>query len=134
MPMTILRNSRQPGKESELKGATFTGDVWADPIYVNPSDGANMNNMMFTPSARTHWHEHEFGCVLLVNAGSGWVCDRGGKPEKLSVGDIVWAPPGTVHWHGADEHSYMLHHAISFGKTTWFEAVNDAQYNERNSK
>jgi quercetin dioxygenase-like cupin family protein len=60
------------------------------------------------------------------------VCDKGGEPQRLNVGDIVWAPAGTVHWHGADEGSYLLHMAISHGKTTWFDAVTDEEYNKKN--
>lgn len=127
--MTIIRNSHAPGKSSELKGATFTGDVWAEPIFGDAN--INMGHVTFTPCARTHWHTHEGGQVLRVLAGSGWVCDKGGEPQRLGVGDMVWAPPGTTHWHGGDDCTYMTHLAISYGKTTWLEAVDDAEYKKR---
>jgi len=132
MPMTIIRDSRAPGKQTELRGPTFTGDVWADPVLANEKEGITINNVMFTPCARTHWHHHENGQVLKVTAGSGWICDKGGEPQRLNVGDIVWAPAGTVHWHGADEGSYLLHLAISHGKTTWYDAVTDEEYSKKN--
>jgi len=67
--------------------------------------------------------------MLTVTAGSGWVCDKGGKPQKLSVGDIVWCPAGTTHWHGADKGSYMVHTAATHGKMEWHEPVSDEEYN-----
>jgi quercetin dioxygenase-like cupin family protein len=50
----------------------------------------------------------------------------------LHVGDIVWAPAGTTHWHGGDDGTYLLHLAISYGKTTWADAVTDEEYNKKN--
>jgi quercetin dioxygenase-like cupin family protein len=127
--MTIIRDSHAPGKSTELRGPTFTGDVWADPVFASPE--LSINNIMFTPCARTHWHHHEGGQVLKVTAGGGWICDKGGEPQRLGVGDVVYAPAGTVHWHGADEGSYMLHMAISLGKTTWYDAVDEKEYGRR---
>ncbi len=31
---------------------------------------------------------------LCVLAGSGWVCDKGGRPQRLNDGDVAWCPPG----------------------------------------
>ncbi|KAK5052152.1 hypothetical protein LTR84_002956 [Exophiala bonariae] len=129
MPMTIVRNSRTPGVSTEKRGATFTGDVWADPILT--AEGITIGHVTFTPCARTHWHHHENGQVLEVKVGSGWICDKGGEPQRLEVGDIVWAPPGTTHWHGADDGSMMTHLAISHGKTTWLDPVTDEQYQQK---
>lgn len=130
MPMTIIRGSRDAAQATEKRGPTFTGEVWADPILNNPDEGITIVNVTFTPCARTHWHHHENGQVLEVKAGSGWICDKGGKPQRLNVGDIVWAPPGTTHWHGGTKGSILTHFAISRGKTSWLEPVTEEQYNE----
>lgn len=130
MPMTIIRNSRAAGVSTEKRGPTFTGDVWADPVLT--AEGITIANVTFTPCARTYWHHHENGQVLEVKVGSGWICGKGGEPQRLEVGDIVWAPPGTTHWHGADEGSIMTHLAISRGKTTWLDPVTDEQYQQKN--
>jgi quercetin dioxygenase-like cupin family protein len=127
MPMTIVRDSRDKAQNTRHLGPTFTGDVWADPILSG--EGISILNVMFTPCARTHWHKHENGQLLTVTAGSGWVCDKGGKPQKLNVGDIVWCPPGTTHWHGADKGSYMVHTAATHGKLDWLEPVSEEEYN-----
>ena len=129
--MKIMRNSRVEGK-STITGqsmGTFTGDVYLDRAYKD--DTLSVLNVNFTPCARTHWHYHQGGQLLRVVAGSGWICDRGGEPQKIDVGDIVWCPPGTTHWHGADDGSYMVHLAVTHGEVEWYDAVTDEEYNRR---
>src|SRR5690349_3145689 len=115
MPSTIIPASRATNSVNPT--STFTGTVWMDPIHIAP--GIKINNVFFQPCARTHWHTHEGGQLLRVLAGSGWICDRGGEPRRLHVGDTVWAEPGTEHWHGGDDGSFMLHLAVSHGETRW---------------
>lgn len=91
-----------------------------------------MLHVNFQPGARTHWHRHEKGQILKVTAGSGWVCDRGEKPKRIAVGDVIWCPAGGVHWHGADDGSFMVHEAISLGGLDWYEAVSDEVYAAKN--
>lgn len=132
MPCTIIRNSTQPpaadGAGSTVKaGDTFTGDVYMDRMG-GPHDGIMCNHVTFLPGARTYWHHHERGQVLEVKAGRGWVCDKGGVPQEIRVGDIVTCPAGTTHWHGADDGSMLVHLAVSLGKTTWLDEVTDDEY------
>ena len=58
---------------------------------------------------------------------------RWGKAKKvIKVGDVVWIPPNTKHWHGATQKTSMTHTAIQEqrkGKVvTWMELVSDLQY------
>jgi hypothetical protein len=59
------------------------------------------------------------------------VCDKGGEPCKLNVGDIAWYPPGTTHWHNADDGSYMMHLAVAHRKVKWYSAVSDEEYSKK---
>ncbi|KAJ6065996.1 hypothetical protein N7499_012070 [Penicillium canescens] len=54
--------------------------------------------------------------------------NNGAEPRRINVGDLIWAPPGTTHWHGADEGGTMTHFVVALGKTTWHDAVTDEQY------
>lgn len=129
--MIIIRNSRGQG-ETTVKGeavGSFSGDVYLDRLYKD--EHVSLFNVNFTPCARTNWHSHEGGQLLRIVAGSGWICDRGAEPQKVDVGDVIWCPPGTVHWHGADDESYMVHLAMAHGKTKWLEPVTDEEYNKR---
>lgn len=123
----IVVRGRAAGLPSEQRGSTFTGEVWADSV-LRSVDGVAINDVFFTPSARTHWHSHEGGQVLRVTSGTGLVCPEGDAPQVLRSGDTVWAPPGERHWHGGTAESYMLHTAISLGTTTWLEPVTDQEY------
>ena len=82
-------------------------------------------------SARTYWHYHEGGQFLHVLAGSGWICDKGGRPQRITVGDVIWCPPGTTHRHGADDGSYMVHQAVSHGKVEWRDEVGVEEYEQK---
>ncbi|WP_432839748.1 cupin domain-containing protein [Dactylosporangium sp. CA-092794] len=106
---------------SEQRTATFTGTVFADPLRAGPD--VTLANVFFAPGARTFWHSHERGQILVVTAGSGLICSEGGEPQRLSAGDTVWVPPGEVHWHGGGPETYLIHLAISLGRTAWREAV-----------
>ena len=59
--------------------------------------------------------ESERGQILVVTAGTGWVCTHGESPQPLTVGDVVWVPPGERHWHGAGPDTIMTHLATSLG-------------------
>ncbi|KAL4867196.1 hypothetical protein BDV12DRAFT_209987 [Aspergillus spectabilis] len=120
----------QSGTKQTVKvGPTFTGEVFLELLHQDAK--AATANVTFTPCARTHWHTHEDGQILKVTTGTGWICDKGGVPQKIKAGDVIYAPAGTTHWHGADEGSLMTHFVVGLGKTTWHEAVTDEEYKLR---
>ena len=118
----IIARGRASGKSSAQRSETFTGQVWMDPV-LPPTDGVMVNAVFFTPGARTFWHRHEQGQILVVTAGAGYVCADGQDPEPVRAGDVIWAPPGERHWHGAAEDTYLSHLAISLGTTQWEREV-----------
>jgi quercetin dioxygenase-like cupin family protein len=89
-------------------------------------------NVTFEPGARTAWHTHPLGQMLIVMAGCGLVQSQGGPVVKIRPGDVVWCPPGEKHWHGATSTTPMTHIAILEsldGKNVeWMEHVTDEQY------
>lgn len=120
-------HGRADGAVTEARGTTFTGTVWGDPVLPT-TDGTTINSVTFTPGARTFWHHHERGQILVVTAGTGWVCTHGESPHLLTVGDVVWVPPGEQHWHGAGPGTIMTHLATSLGVTTWLDEVSEDEY------
>ncbi len=115
---------RQANTASEIKTGTFTGKVFADAVLPT-TDGVTINNVFFSPGSRTYWHTHKVGQVLTVLAGEGWICVDGEKAQPLRTGDVVWIPRGERHWHGAGASSFLLHTAVSIGKTSWDEEVTE---------
>lgn len=125
---------RAAGAPSELRGmpgTTFTGNVWADPVMPKTENNVTVNNVVFTPGARTFWHTHEHGQLLQVTGGCGWVCAEGELPQEVRSGDVVWIPGGERHWHGATDSTYMIHLATSIGKSSWQEEVAEKDYLQR---
>ena len=123
----IKRDSAKDGPATEHRTATFTGTVYADAL-LDGSEGAAATSVFFAPGSRTFWHSHENGQVLHVLEGRGVVGTTGGTPQPIGPGDLVWAPPGELHWHGGGPDSMVLHLAISLGQTTWHGPVSDDDY------
>ena len=79
----------------------------------------------FEAGTRNSWHRHSGGQVLYVLDGVGRVGTRTGEQADLKAGDLVYAPPGEEHWHGATDHEPMTHLALGFGETEFLESVTD---------
>jgi quercetin dioxygenase-like cupin family protein len=109
--------------------ATFSGSVHVDrPIASAPAAGADWRIVTFQPSARTAWHTHPKGQILIVTAGSGRVQREGGPIEDIHPGDVVLIPADERHWHGASPTAAMTHVAINEPPTKWMDKVSDEQY------
>ena len=129
--MDIQRAGSQPSGRGPAEW--FSGTVRIDPLFAaNAPARAAGNAVTFEPGARTAWHTHPLGQVLIVTAGSGLAQREGGPIEELRPGDVVWFPPGEKHWHGASPTTAMTHIAIQEmldgQAVAWMEHVSDAQY------
>ena len=129
--MDINRSGSQPSD----KGAAeyFTGAVRIDPLFRAPDPARAVGaSVTFEPGARTAWHSHPLGQHLIVTAGCGRVQNWGGEVEEIRPGDVIWAPPGEKHWHGAAPTTAVTHLAIQEqldGRTAdWMEKVSDDEY------
>lgn len=125
---TISRPGENASVPVGFVGSTncFTGDVRVEPVLS--AENVSVTNVYFSPGARTNWHYHDGGQFLTITAGKGWICDKGQEPRQIAAGDIIWCPPGTVHWHGADDQSHMVHQAVSHGSVKWYDAVGQNEY------
>ena len=129
----IWRNGSQPSWHTTTEN--FTGSVRVDPLFQPNAPARTTGSLVtFEPGARTAWHAHPLGQILIVTAGTGRVQRWGDPVEEIRKGDVVWIPPGQKHWHGAAPNSSMAHIAIVEqldGKSVeWMEKVSDAQYGE----
>jgi 4-carboxymuconolactone decarboxylase len=127
----ITRSGSQPSRQGPAEN--FNGNVRVDPLFQAKAPARASGSLVtFDPGARTAWHTHPLGQVLIVTAGVGRVQRWGDPVEEIRQGDVVWIPPGQKHWHGAAPNSYMAHIAISEaldGKSVeWMEKVDDVQY------
>jgi quercetin dioxygenase-like cupin family protein len=126
---------RRAGSQPSGKGPSdwFSGSVRIDPLFPahDPARAAG-NWVTFEPGARTAWHTHPLGQILIVTTGLGRVQRDGGPIEEIRPGDVVWFEPGEKHWHGASPMTAMTHIAIQEsldGKAVdWLEHVRDEDY------
>lgn len=122
------------GKSQPVPEQYFTGIARLDPVFDTESPArAKGNYVTFEPGARTNWHTHPLGQTIIITHGTGRVQQWDGSVVTVTVGDVVWFPPGEKHWHGASPDCAMTHLAIGEsldGKSAdWLEAVTDDQYN-----
>jgi quercetin dioxygenase-like cupin family protein len=87
-------------------------------------------SVTFEPGARTFWHKHPLGQMLIVTAGCGWVQRDGAPVEEIRPGDVVWIEPHEKHWHGATATTSMTHISVSEvlegEPVEWLERVAEA--------
>jgi quercetin dioxygenase-like cupin family protein len=113
--------------------STFTGTVRIDKIFPAPAPShPGFAVVHFEPGARTNWHTHPAGQILVVTEGVGWTQCEGGPKTEIRAGDTVWCPCQRRHWHGATPTTAMTHvaiaEAVDGAVVDWMEPVTDAQY------
>jgi quercetin dioxygenase-like cupin family protein len=118
-----------PGPE-----ACFTGSVTVTPLFKETDPSAlSCGCVNFQPGARSAWHTHPKGQLLIIKEGGGYVQEWGKPIQKIKKGDLIWTPPGVKHWHGGSHETSMLQYAVQeseAGKNVeWLEKVTDAEYN-----
>jgi 4-carboxymuconolactone decarboxylase len=112
----------------------FTGIVWVN-MVVQAQDqlDCSVGVVTFEPGARTNWHSHPGGQVLLVTDGKGYYQERGQPIRVIQKGDAVKCPPGIEHWHGASPDTQLAHIAIATnaekGNAVWLQRVTEEEYN-----
>lgn len=129
--MTIVRN----GEQAPIIGtpANFVGNARIDPLFAAQAPSkVSAGYVTFQPGARSMWHTHPLGQMLVVTTGTGWVQQEGADKQVIKPGDVIWTPPGVKHWHGATSTTGVTHMAIQEaldGKNVeWLEPVTEAQY------
>lgn len=125
-----------PAAAATTKGPSdwFKGDVYLDTVRSADAQSAvACLHVRFAPGARTAWHSHPKGQTLYVTDGIGLVCKRGGTPQVIKPGDVIFTEPNEEHWHGAVPDHFMAHIAIQEadeqGKVVnWMEHITDKEY------
>lgn len=116
----------------------FTGNAYptalvdADSVY-----NTLVGNVYFEPGARSHWHSHPAGQILIITDGIGYHQIEGQEIEIIKKGDVVKCPPNVRHWHGASadvglQQLYIIPKTDE-GIVEWNEAVTDEQYSIKKS-
>jgi quercetin dioxygenase-like cupin family protein len=115
----------------------FTGKAYA--LGLVPSDSIYntlVGNVYFEAGARSNWHTHPAGQILIITAGEGYHQIEGQPRQMMKKGDVIKCPPDTRHWHGATAKSSLSQMYIipntEKGIVSWLEPVTDEQYGSAN--
>jgi quercetin dioxygenase-like cupin family protein len=118
------------------KGAAenFTGNAWNTPLVANDSTyNTVIGNVYFEPGARSNWHMHPSGQILLITDGVGYHQLKGQPRQTIRKGDVVQCPANVEHWHGASPDTGMQQLYIlpktERGIVTWLQKVTHEEYN-----
>lgn len=119
-------------KGGKISNDNFKGTAYLqmlmDADSVNPT---SVGNVTFEPGARTKWHLHPGGQILLVTDGVGYYQEKGQTKKILRKGDVIKCPANVPHWHGASTDTAFVQVAITnrhLGETVWLHEVSDEEY------
>ena len=73
-------------KTVKTPAANFTGDVYLNPVFSDDDAPLVVGLVRFTPGARTNWHSHANGQLLVCNEVVGLVAGRDGTIIRLRAG------------------------------------------------
>ena len=115
--------TQQAARPPQPDPENFVGKVTG-----HPTTDIRMLRYSFEPGARTNWHSHEGGQVILIEKGHARVQEAGGAVREIGPRESFVTAPGVKHWHGARPTEPLTQVSLSFGVTNWMEKVTDAQY------
>jgi 4-carboxymuconolactone decarboxylase len=126
-------------KGDKLPNDWFTGDAFLSPLVAKDKNNEfSAGAVTFEVGARTNWHTHPKGQVLIVTEGSGFYHEKRQPARAIRKGDIVNIPENVEHWHGASAKTSMTHIAITnFNdnvQVTWLQPVSDQEFNDVNNQ
>ncbi|MFX1586461.1 MAG: cupin domain-containing protein [Promethearchaeota archaeon] len=112
----------------------FIGNVWVQMLVAEEFFNCSVYNVTFEPKARTKWHSHPGGQILLVTGGKGYYQEEEKPAQSLREGDIVKIQPNVKHWHGASKDRWFVHVGIStnpnLGDAEWYGSVSHEEYDK----
>ena len=124
------------------KGQALPKDWFSGNAFLTPLVAKDKNNdfsagcVTFEPKARTNWHTHPKGQVLIVIEGNGFYQEKGKPAQRLKAGDVVNIPEQIEHWHGASATHKLVHIAITNyqgdSNVVWLSPVSDEEYTDVN--
>jgi quercetin dioxygenase-like cupin family protein len=146
LTMGCMQQNKKEGEGNELQAIfpkgefgpaeNFTGNAWNTPLVPNDSTyNTVIGNVYFEPGARSNWHTHPSGQILIITDGVGYHQIKGQPRQTIKKGDVVKCPPNILHWHGASpdaglQQIYILPNTEK-GIVRWMGPVPDEEYNQQ---
>ena len=125
MYVLVITNQQTVASEpQQIADDYFTG---GGPIVI-ASDDVNTVRVRVDAGARSDWHSHTWGQLLLVEQGRGRLGLRDKGVWEVRPGEPVFTGPNVEHWHGAAPNQSMLMIATHGNGVVWAEPVGDELY------
>lgn len=126
-------------KGKKITNGYFTGDAFLHTLQGrDKNNDFALGNVTFEPGARTNWHTHPRGQVLIITDGEGIYQERDRPAQLISKGDVVNIPESVEHWHGASSDSRIIHIAITNYRggenVVWLNPVSEEEYSSANKQ
>lgn len=103
--------------KQKLGAPLFTGKVIRQsPVTDDEGSQLSIDYVHFPKGVRNKLHKHANDQVLIVISGRGIVSTKN-KTVEVGKGDVIWAPAGEEHWHGAVPGHAFTHISVTKGKT-----------------
>lgn len=122
------------GRGAKINNGNFTGTAYLKMLVDADKDNPiTAGNVTFEPGARTKWHLHPAGQIILAVDGKGYYQEKGQPKRAVHKGDVIKCPPNIEHWHGASEDSYFVQIAVGSndkGAVVWLSPVSDEEYHK----
>jgi quercetin dioxygenase-like cupin family protein len=115
-----MRIVRADEVERASRAVSDQTDAIVPQWWEGPYDDGRLNAGVVTvkPGGVTPPHIHGGGQVMIVTAGRGFV-EVGGERFDLGPGDVVVAPAGELHTHGALADQSFSHLNVTGGGYTF---------------
>ncbi len=95
--------------------------------FVDSAD-LRASRIRFEPGARTYWHIHTAGQVLVAEEGQGLYQEKGSGIKKFVPGEAAYLKPNVAHWHGATPTTAVVQATMYGGSLKWLDPVTDDEY------
>jgi quercetin dioxygenase-like cupin family protein len=95
--------------------------------FVDSKD-LRVSRIRFEAGARTYWHVHTAGQVIVAEEGQGWYQEKGGAIRTFKPGEAAYLKADTPHWHGATRTGPVVQATMYGGSLKWLEPVSDDEY------
>jgi quercetin dioxygenase-like cupin family protein len=132
--LLLVVSTRWAGQAQQPAGGAQAGDDSRFTGKTTVMDGKDLSvaRRHFEAGARSAWHSHDKGQLLLVEEGRMRTQQKGAAVRELGVGDSDYTSPNVVHWHGAVPSQPLVQINVGFGgETKWMEKVTEAEYNKK---
>ena len=119
-------------KGEKITSHNFTGNVWLNNLVQADSINQNaVGSVTFEPGARTKWHSHPSGQIILALDGVGYYQEKGSPKVVVKKGEVIKCPADIPHWHGDSVDAKFIQVVITGrekGETIWLEPVSEEDY------